>query len=166
MPRLAWLASCKRNEIPNYAVLILSTGRGRHFEIKISKTWKGKEGIRGSKREATAKGTKTYCMETYSNISAKLLINRLAFIALRLDEYVFFFKQEFPPYVWRPRNENLRWWSNLSSTLIQNGWYTKNEKKGAFAAQRNWLRNYEYCEEKVLIKELFCVNLLNPLCHS
>ena len=48
----------------------------------------------------------------------------------------FFFKHEFPPYVWRPRNENLRWWSNLSSTLIQNGWYTKNEKKEAFAAQK------------------------------
>ena len=90
------MASCKRNEIPNYAVLILSTGRGRHFEIKISKTGKGKEGIRGSKREATAKGIKTYCMETYTNISAKLLISRLAFIALRLDEYIFFSNTNFP----------------------------------------------------------------------
>ena len=41
-----------------------------------------------------------------------------------------------------------------------------NEKKEAFAAQKNWLRNYEYCEKKVLIKELFCVNFLNPLCYS
>ena len=51
-------------------------------------------------------------------------------------------------------------------TLILNGWYTKNEKKEAFAAQKNWLRNYEYCKKKILIKELFCVNLLNPLCYS
>ena len=32
----------------------------------------------------------------HSNISAKLLISRLAFIALRLDEYIFFSNTNFP----------------------------------------------------------------------
>ena len=42
-----------------------SAGRDRHFEIKISKTRKGKEGIRRSEREAATEGTNTHCMPRY-----------------------------------------------------------------------------------------------------